>query len=991
MSDSKDNTSGAFRGKKEPIIEYDNKVVNNIGIISSLQERIVFSDKRINTIYGCAGSRKTDTLCKYGLQQFRSGKNVLFLTLVSSVTDEIRNRVSLSFEVNLTRAGNHFFGPVSKSKPTVEISTFDAFIYKQLDSMQESGVSQIYDDVISVDEQTYKQRMYRLLNSSHDKFVMKNDKLADVILIDEFQDLEMDKIKIIINILKYNPHVKCMVIGDYLQTIFERSIVVDDQVVEHPFELWKKSFIAEESYEEFEINVCYRCPEAHIKFINHIIGDTEPRKKYGISNMSHYEKPTAVLKRKSKENKDSPKNGKIAIPTVHKPFIFIHEDIGSGGSENVNGSYIADQAFRIINTIIESDKEESLSYRDVTLLMLKSNGQPVFRQLQDLMNAGTSQIFHIHETKGDGYHDRIDWSKSEGKATGLSVHGYKGRGNKIILFLGLNSFNMPRKDNVGTAKELIDYSLLNVGMSRSIKYLIIGVTSSSPTTYFYNRRETFEDFAYCSWRDDQEMPHVYKCIKESLCGSKWNRGEGSNLRCPKDRIVKAGKKHWHGEVCKIRRDALWFEKYFYEQHDCYPKHRIALVTDAVCDSVDDPEEILPGVTKGTRTQFGRAHFSGEMKGADDYEKRILGVVAEWVVNRNLYLNSEDIDFLKYMTFMFEDGSDKLVYFTNNETLLNLVADKEINSFAIHHIYDQEDRKSANVTQIWKRMFDAIKIEHESLLNRDKSGLISKIESLSEGLPRMIVHSNFKDEKFMQQLRDLCSREPNEKIQSSAFWNFGLFQMLLSEKIRIPYLSTYYGRMNYNLEVLLVNAGEFCQKFLVGGKDPPAIAHASLMRTNKLNKQLSHSIDLVIAEDLILGSRTQNRKNQKSISAKDIYADDSGVELKKMSKPFIISGRSDLYDHESRKVIEIKASGFTEMNNAWITQALTYCCLPLNSTLNGKEIMYEPRRFCIVNLLKGCIYELELPADFNRKKCMEKIMKKLKWPQDVVIEYFTKYQ
>lgn len=978
MTDSKDiistqsvNKAYSFRGKKEPIIDYKNKSIEGIEIISSIQERIVFSEKRINTIFGCAGSRKTDTLCKYGLKQYREKKNVLFLTLISSVTDEIKNRVSQMFEVNLNKQGNHYFGPAAKSKPTVEISTFDAFIYKQLDSMQ-TNASVIYDDVVSVDESTYKQRMYKLLNSSHDKFIMKNDKLANIILIDEFQDLEMDKIKIIINILKLNPHVKCMIIGDYLQTIFERSIMVDDQVVDHPFELWQKSFIAEESYEEFEINICYRCPESHVKLINHLIGGTEPRKKYGISDMEAFKKDAAMrsLDQMSAGPSTSEKYEALSNKpnhTIHKPFIFIHEDIGSGGRENTNGSYIADQAFRIVNSIIAADKEE-IKYSDVTVLMLKSNGQPVFRQLEDLFS---KERFHIHETKGDGYHDRIDWSKSENKATALSIHGYKGRGNKIVLLLGLNNFNMPRRDNVGTPKELIDYSLFNVGLSRSTKYLVIGITSSSPTKYLYDRRESFEDFAFCSWKDDL-LPPVYKAVKESLYTSKWNRGEGNSWRCPKDKMLKLGKKHWHNDKCKIRRDQLLFDPYFYSDRDVYPKHRVASVAESVCDAIDDPEEILAGSTKGIRKQFGK--ISSTNSGGDEYEKKIMGIVAEWIVNRYLFVNSADIDFLKYMTFMFEMGNDKLVYFTNNETLLNLVADKEINSFAIHHIYDEIDRKSNEIINIWKQLFAGIVSEHEQLLNRDKSGLADKINSLTDGLPRMIVHSNFKDVKFMDQLQVLCNKVvPNDKIQSEAFWNFGLFQMLLFEKIRTPYLSSYYGRINHGLDALCANADEYCKIAL--GK-------------NKLNKQLSHSIMLTVPEELILGAKTQNKRTKPTVSASDIYDETPESESKKMSKPFIISGRSDLYDHSQRKIIEIKASGFTEISNAWIIQALTYCCLPLNSILNGGECAYEPRRLCVVNLLKGCSYELELPADFNRKKCMEIIMRKLKWPQDVIFEYFA---
>ena len=967
IKDTPDKDIIPFRGKKEQIEEHKNKIVDGIEIISSIQEQIVFSDKRIITVYGCAGSRKTDTLCKYGLKQFREKKNILFLTLISSVTHEIKTRAEKMFAVDLIKKGNHYFNLGKATKPTVEISTMDAFIYKQLDFMQGFNANGIYDDVTIIDdlnESTYKQRMYKLLNSDHDKFVMKNDKFADVILIDEFQDFEMDKTRIITNILKHNPQVKCMVIGDYLQTIFERSIVVDDNIVDHPFEFWQKSFVNEESYEDFEINICYRCPNPQINFLNHVMEDTFPRKKYQIANIE----PSNLIKPQSE----------------NKPFIFIHEDIGSGGKENTNGAYIADQVFRIMNTIIEHD-DEKLDYSDVTILMLKSNTQPVFKQLEELMNLDpkSKSKFHIHETKGDGYHDRIDWSKSEGKATALSIHGYKGRGNKIVFFLGLNNMNMPRKDNIDTPKELIDYSLLNVGLSRSQKYLIIGITSSSPTKYLYDKQNSFEKYAYCSWTDNMFESPMYMQIKKALYNSKWNRDEGKLTRCFKDKVKT--QRHWHTDKCKVQRDSLWFDKYYYTDKDIYPKHRVGIVTDAVCDVIDDPEDILPNCTKGERLSFGKSghllkvdtrlsETNRVLPIVDDYEKKILGIVAEWIVNRYLFVNTNDVDFLKYMNFMLEDGSKNLVYFTNNESLLNLVADKETNKFAIHHIYDDNDRKSEKVVLIWRELFEDIRRDHESLLNRD-GVLLNKLETLSSGLPRMIVHSNFKNQKFIDQLLTLCdSKISNDNIKSDTFWNFGLFQMLLFEKIRTPYLSSYYDKIHHNLEIIHTNTNTFCKEF---------IKHRNSI------KQLSHGIEVRVNEDLILGSRTQKKK-QKRINVSDIYGDNetNGISL---SKPFIISGRSDLYLPDCDNLLEVKASSFVDISNTWITQILTYCCLPLNDNMNGKSYPFNPKRFQIVNLLKGIIYSFELPGDFNKQKCLGKIMKKLKWPDDVIIEYCNKYK
>ena len=1006
MTDLKNIPKSSFRGKKEQIIDFKNKHINGIEICSSIQERIIFSNKRINTVYGCAGSRKTDTLCKYGFRQFGEGKNILFLTLISSVTHEIKTRVEKMFKIRLDKYSNHYYNKEKKNQATVEVTTFDAFISRQLEPAIKSA-SVYSDDSSMLNDSTYKQRMNKLANSDHDKFIMKNGNLASTILIDEFQDLEPDKIKIIINILKRNSEVNCMVIGDYLQTIFERSIVIDDVPVEHPFEFWRNSFINEESYEDFEINVCYRCPKPQIDFVNHIMDDTMPRKLYQILPMDspNYQNlevqsvqdlalgnasrellhngfcsDDSKIKIETKNNETTQKNAIIQnlertqqftdnkTADVHKPFIFIHSDMGYNGNENTNGDYIARQTLQIINTIIENDKSEKLNYSDVTILMLKSNNQAVFKQLENLMNANSDSRgkIQIYETKGDGYHQTIDWNKSEGKMSALSIHGYKGRGNKIIVLLGLNNMILPRKENINTSKELIDYSLLNVGLSRSQKYLVIGVTTSAPTKYFYDKRTTFEDYCYCSWKSDQLMPLVYKKIQANLRTSKWNMEIGKLTRCPISKF-----KHKCNERCKLRLDELYFDTWFYKPGKIYPKHINSTVTDNICEVIDNPEELLTDYAQLQKeiTPFGK-QINIDCK-MDDYEKKILGVAVEWIVNRYLYLNGDEnrLDFLKYIAFMLDKNKSK-VYFTNDETLLNIIADKCINAFAIHHIYDEDDRKSAKIDQIWKSLFDSIREDHESLLYKDKTGIVNKINELSSGLPKLIVHSNFNNEQFKEQLIVLHNLNiKNENIDSKIFWNFGLFQMLLFEKVRTPYLSSYYGRMNYDLDSVCVNVEIFCRQ---------------LLNYKRPLKQLSHKIELTV-EERVLFPESKLKSRVKKIKASDIY-EDEGVASKKC-KPFTISGKSDLYIPEANKIIEIKASTFTEISNAWIVQALSYCCIPLNHMLNDQEYIFEPKRIQIVNLLFGITYNLELPRDFNPARCMEKIMKKLKWPQEIIDKYF----
>ena len=59
----------------------------NFNFVSEEQKNIVTDNSRIKIVNGAAGGRKTDTLIKCGMRYILEGKNVLFLTKISSVTD----------------------------------------------------------------------------------------------------------------------------------------------------------------------------------------------------------------------------------------------------------------------------------------------------------------------------------------------------------------------------------------------------------------------------------------------------------------------------------------------------------------------------------------------------------------------------------------------------------------------------------------------------------------------------------------------------------------------------------------------------------------------------------------------------------------------------------------------------------------------------------------------------------------------------------------
>ena len=90
-------------------------------------------------ITGCAGSHKTDTLIKACIKQIN--KNVvpvLFLTLVSSVTVEIKERLEKYLDIKIEKQGssNHYLGMYKESD--ICISNFDAWIHLMLEDQSEN-------------------------------------------------------------------------------------------------------------------------------------------------------------------------------------------------------------------------------------------------------------------------------------------------------------------------------------------------------------------------------------------------------------------------------------------------------------------------------------------------------------------------------------------------------------------------------------------------------------------------------------------------------------------------------------------------------------------------------------------------------------------------------------------------------------------------------------------------------------------------------------
>ena len=102
--------------------------------ISKQQEEIVISVDKYKLINGCAGSRKTDTLIKCAMADIKLNKRpILFLTLVGSVTDEIKSRLEVHLGIKINKQGNsnHYLGYYNDIP--ICISNYDAWVHLMLE------------------------------------------------------------------------------------------------------------------------------------------------------------------------------------------------------------------------------------------------------------------------------------------------------------------------------------------------------------------------------------------------------------------------------------------------------------------------------------------------------------------------------------------------------------------------------------------------------------------------------------------------------------------------------------------------------------------------------------------------------------------------------------------------------------------------------------------------------------------------------------------
>ena len=436
-----------------------------IDYISDQQREIVESSAKYKLINGCAGSRKTDTLVKAAVHDLTTNKRpVLFLTLVGSVTFEIKERLEHALQISIKRMGisNHYMGTYNGIP--ICISNYDAWVHSMLQDHQRiDDIGECYSEKIEILLAESKKMICR----------MKRGYKTGLLLLDEAQDLRSDKMQIVVNLTETHTDMDVYIAGDYLQTLYADE---RDDLDAHAMNVFK---LLTPDY--FDLNVCWRCPKAHVDFVNLLLGTVQ--KKYGLPLMES-----------ANDN------------VVDKPLLFTHLKTATNTNARIN----AEQVTAMIRALMDHDT--TVVPDDIAIIMPKSRANETFYQLEETLGElfserGFRDAVAYMNTEGDGRHNTLDWVRAAGKAKLLSIHGDKGKGHKVVVFLGFTEGALPRECHIFKPAEIVAESLANVGLTRSLKYLLVGFCANYPSRYLAHYSAELEKYCYLGWNNTTELPY----------------------------------------------------------------------------------------------------------------------------------------------------------------------------------------------------------------------------------------------------------------------------------------------------------------------------------------------------------------------------------------------------------------------------------------------------------------------------------------------------
>ena len=668
-------------------------------------------------------THNTSSLIKCGMNYLSQNKNVIFLTKISSVTDEITKRMKKDYALDFTKTAGHFIAPVGEN--WCSVANFDSFIDKQLREYN-----------IPFEGEAFNQKVKQL--SKHmDKMtgiVMKNGQKIDVVLIDEVQDFDKLRVMFTTQLFNHFQNLHGVFVGDTLQTVFIQSIMGES---------FSMNYIKSNlDCKYFELSTCYRCPNPQIDFVNKVMGPYQ--EKY-------------CLKPMRSNNNDN----------THKPVLFQHHSV----HKEYERSDLCRRVIYIIGHVLDNDP--TINPDDIVVVMNKTNSNAVFEKLLVEINQYYKSRFNcrnyehvIHyKTKNHEGRKTIDWSIGEQKTKFISIHGIKGKGQKVVILLGMSEKSIPMVEWLFKTEELVSQSVMNVALTRSERYLFVGV-NSIPSRYIHHQMEEIErdKMAYCTWNPEtySDAPDFYKML---LTG--FEQFEKFNFITDKytTEIVSAPSK----SVLAIKEDIVQ------EYH----------ISDCIANAF---QLMSPEIM--TKEKFGsRFYISSKM---NIVERAILGTMAELLVGRYTRQWTKNTNYdNKFLLNYLNDKSN--YYFTNHQGLLNIVFDTKLNNFIKN-------------PERWYKAFAIVKAKtkHIKKLRED----LAKITG-----PTYILDNAFQKMDIRKLLSIYFSDTPNEQIKTTVFWNVSLFYCALSGYYKMVSVMMYVDSFNKDISALLNNIKWYCHNHI----------------------------------------------------------------------------------------------------------------------------------------------------------------------------------
>lgn len=473
-----------------------------MNFISDQQRDIVKSREQYKLINGCAGSHKTDTLIKCAMRDLeKNNRPILFLTLVGTVTIEIKERLEKYLDTEIAKQGksNHYVG--FHKKTPICISNYDAWVHLMLSHyIEKSELAEIvtrYPEKVRVlHEKSSRKKLPCLMKGK------SGEVKTGLLIIDEVQDLASAKMRVIINMAK-RAKLDIYVAGDYLQTVF-----ADDVADAHAMNIFRQLNPA-----YFDLSICMRCPKAHIDFNNLLFGKIQA--KYDIPLMGVHASNTDI---------------------INKPILFPHGKTSTNTEHRTN----AEQVTAMIKCLMDNDK--TVKPGDIALIMPRARDNGLYMQLEDTLgkmykSRGIKEdsIYYM-KTDGKDAHKSLDWDEAEGKTKMLSIHGDKGKGHRVVFLMGITENAIPKETHIYKPTEILSESLLNVGTTRSTQYFFLGFNGGYPSRYLQEHHHVLGQYAYLAWNEiSANIPIVYQEIIR-VCKKYISRKPLWNIRYKKQRV-----------------------------------------------------------------------------------------------------------------------------------------------------------------------------------------------------------------------------------------------------------------------------------------------------------------------------------------------------------------------------------------------------------------------------------------------------------------------